>query len=167
MELLNRADAAAKTAILGTTLANARVDIAQVECSGIAHCRDHGDYRTIVALLNACAPGGIRAQGIAAHARHFTSGKLSLQYDSKTKLWGGKLAKDRKPEDFKVDEAMLVDFVDFTKEKNPKPFDLKALVGMLKAKADSNDDAKVTPAARQASSKLLAFMQAEGLAPTL
>lgn len=171
MELLNREKSAVLITELGARAATVQADIHLVGCSALAHMRDHGDYRTALQLMNAL-PNGPRVQGLAVWFREFSSGKFSLNFDSKEKTWKGSLKKDRTEADFRVDDAIEVSFADFTKERTPKQFDVMALVRFIKSKADNtetNPDGtfKVSPAAREAASRLLKLAADNGLVPNV
>lgn len=171
MELLNREKCAVLITELGARAAAVQSDIHVCACSSLAHMRDHGDYRTALQLMNAL-PNGQRVQALAVWYREFSNGKFTLNFDSKEKLWKGSLKKDRSAEDFRVDEAIEVSFADFTKERTPRQFTVIQLVQFIKSKADNtetNPDGsfKVSQAAREAASKLLATAQQLGLVPSI
>ena len=110
-------------------------NIHQMAVSTLDHCREHGDFRGCVALLNAL-PKSQRVQGVAAWFRHFSSNKLSLKLVDGT--WSAELRKDRAKDgsDFKVAEAMEVTYADFTAEVAPKALTMAKFIGSIEKVAN-------------------------------
>lgn len=123
-------------------------NIHQMAVSTLDHCREHGDFRGVVALLNAL-PKSQRVQGLAAWFRHFSTNKLALKL-GKDGAWGGELRKDRTGADFKVAEAMETTYADFTTESAPKPLKMEKFIsGIEKVATDTTilpDGARKVPA---------------------
>lgn len=113
--------AAVMTAIplLAASLKKNEDEIHEIAVSTLDHAREHGDYRGVLALLNAL-PKGTRSEALAAWFRNFSNNKLVLKRDKDSKSWGGEIKKDRTDEDFNIDGAMAVTFADFTSEVAPK-----------------------------------------------
>lgn len=163
MELLNREKCAELITDLGSRAASVQADIHVAGCSSIAHMRDHGDYRCALQLLNAL-PRGQRVQGLAEWFRAFTSKKFSVTYDAKERAWKGSLKKERAPEDFKVEEAMLVTFADFTKEKVARTMTVEKLLAYLTRVANNTDTVNGKPVVDEPTRALAARLHAAATA---
>ena len=161
MNLYSRSVIAQKvTAIIASAKATDS-ELHVVLCSILDHTREHGDYTAILPLLNGL-PNGQRKQGIVAWVSHFTSKKLTIKLDNKSKEWGAELSKDRTDKDFDIVGAMAVTFGDFTKEPEPTTVTLAMLIKMLEKRATSDElnkdgSPKVSEEARIMASKLVAF----------
>jgi hypothetical protein len=136
----------------------------------MSHTQEHGDYTAGEALLNGL-PRGTRVKALAYWFRHFTNGMLTFKVDPETKLYVGRLDKNRDATDFKIDEACELSFADLTNEKNVESATVESIFKMLRNKAtnaqnfDGTDVPQVTPEARAVASKLLAFADEAGLIP--
>ena len=138
-----------------------------VLCSILVHTRDHGDYTALETVMNGL-PNGMRVKAINAWVRNFTSNKLTMKQDAKSKVWSGELRKDRNEEDFLIDDAVETTFADFTTEKEPSTITVKGLIKMLAKRAhdtETNQDGspKVSPEARKLASVLLGVVREQKL----
>lgn len=131
--ILTQAQVAAGLPTLRKSAEDLTANIHQYAVSTLDHCREHGDYRGAVALLNAL-PKSQRVQGLAAWFRHFSSNKLALKLVEGS--WAGELRKDRTGEDFKIAEAMETTYADFTAEAAPKPLTMAKFIGSIEKVAN-------------------------------
>ena len=128
------------------------------------HTRLHGDYTAAEALLSGL-PLGTRVKALAFWFKHFSNGKLTFKIDDTSKLYVGKLDKDRNDADFKMEECIATSFAKLTNEVAPVSVTVKSLLSGLKSKATNaemhNDGItpKVTPEARDIASKILQFVK--------
>lgn len=161
MTILNQADTTNLITSIKTRGATLQADIHQAAYSTLAHIRDHGDYTGAVNLMNAL-PNGQRVKGLALWYSHFSKKKFTVRQDKKAgNIWVGSVAKDRKPEDFLVDEAMQITFADFTVESTPKEITVdkikKFLTGLIENETMlANGEPQVNPEAVAMASRLLA-----------
>lgn len=119
-------------------------NIHQYAVSCLDHVREHGDIRGTLALLNAL-PRSQRVEGLAAWFRNFSTNKLSLKLTDG--VWTGEPRKDRKDEDFKIADAMLTTYADFTKEVAPKQLTMAKFLGSIERVA--NDTTLLPSGARK------------------
>ena len=161
IKLLTQTEVSEAIPALATNAANVQATIHQIGCSILEHTRQHGDYTGAERLCNAL-PRGQRVKALAFWFRHFSNGKLTLAVAKDTKMWVGKLAKDRDFADFDVDSAMETTFADLTSEKDPTTLTLEKFIKGLERTA--NNDAtfdgtsipKVAPEARAVAATLVA-----------
>lgn len=165
MEILTQAAVTDKVAIIGKSAKALQADIHQVAVSTLDHCREHGDYRGALALVNAL-PNGQRVKGLVAWFVNFSNGKLLFKGGTKGEAFTAELKKDRVDSDFAVQAAMLVDYGSFTAEVAPKTMTLEAFIKSLETKAD-NDEAntdgtpKVSQEARAFAAKCVALYRTQ------
>ena len=136
MEILSVAAVTDKIAVIGKAAKALQADIHQVAVSTLDHCREHGDYRGALALVNAL-PNGQRVKGLVVWFQHFSNGKLTFKPEGGA--FTAQLNKSRVDTDFDVQAAMLTDFGSFTKEATPKTMSLEAFIKSLEGKADNDD----------------------------
>lgn len=130
-----------------------------VACSTLVHVRDTGDTRGMLALVQAL-PNGQRVEGLKAWYTGMSSGAITFGKNNDTGETTVKLAKDRKPEMFLMEQAEATDFGSYTKEARPRTFTVEQLIKQLQAKADDttlNVDGtpKVSPEARMLAGRML------------
>lgn len=138
IQILSQAAVTDKLAIIGKSAKALQADIHQVAVSTLDHCREHGDYRGALALVN-CLPNGQRVKGLVAWFQNFSNGKLVFKADKASGGFAAELKKDRVNEDFNILAAMEVDYGTFTAEVAPKTMSLEAFVKSLESKADNDD----------------------------
>lgn len=138
MEILSLSAVTDKIAVIHKSAKALQADIHQVAVSTLDHCREHGDYRGALALVNAL-PNGQRVKGLVAWYQNFSNGKLLFKGGSKGEPFTAELKKDRVDGDFNVAAAMLVDYGSFTAEVAPKTMTLEAFVKSLETKADNDE----------------------------
>jgi len=142
-------------------------EIHLIATSILQHTQQHGDYTAGVTLLNGL-PRGTRVKALAYWFKHFSNGKLLFKVDDETKLYVGKLDKDRDESDFKIDDAWATTFADLTNEVEPKSLTVEKLIKTLSRNAtnsEMHDDGvtpKVTAEARELASKIVAFVRENG-----
>lgn len=139
---------------------NLQAQIHLVACSTLVHVRDTGDIRGALALVQAL-PNGQRVEGLKAWFSGMSSGKLSFGTDSETRETTMKLARDRVPANFLIDDAVKTDFGSYTKEPKARTFTVDQLIKQLEGKANNtelNEDGtpKVDPSARMVAAKMVA-----------
>lgn len=137
-----------------------QAEIHQAAVSTLDHCREHGDYRGALALVNAL-PNGQRVEGLIAWYSHFSNGKLAFKKDQHGQRTA-KLEARRVDSDFDIQAAMVTDFGQLTKEAKPATFTVEKLIKSLEQKAsntETNSDGtpKVDMAARAMSAKLVNY----------
>jgi hypothetical protein len=125
--------------------------IHQAAVSCLWHAREHGDV-TLYNRLTDAMPKGSRVKALHVWAAAFAPISVGQK--------GAALAKGWQADQFKLDEAEATPFWEYTTEKNPAPLTVEKLVAWLKSRATSDDEAKVTPEAREAAAKMLAAFQA-------
>lgn len=158
IEILSQAAVTDKVAMINKSAKTLQADIHQVAVSTLDHCREHGDYRGALALVNAL-PNGQRVKGLVAWFQNFSNGKLVFKQGE-----GGftaELKKDRVDSDFNVLAAMEIDYGSFTKEAAPKTMTLEAFIKSLESKADNDEKntdgtPKVSPETRAFAAKCVA-----------
>lgn len=144
---------------LKTRAVTLQAEIHQAAVSTLDHCREHGDYRGALALVNAL-PNGQRVEGLMAWYTHFSNGKLSFKKDANGQR-SAKLNTDRVDSDFDIEAAMLTDFGSLTKEAKPAVFTIDKLIKFIESKANNvelNADGspKVAEDTRAVAAKLVA-----------
>lgn len=157
--ILSQSAAAELIAGIKTRAVTLQAEIHQAAVSTLDHCREHGDYRGALALVNAL-PNGQRVQGLVEWFKGFSNGKLTFKQGA-DKSFTADLKKDRVDGDFDVEMAMLTDFGAYTKEAKPKTVTVDALIKMLETKANNtelNSDGtpKVSADARTVAASLVA-----------
>lgn len=158
IEILSQSAVMGVIAGIKTSAATLQADIHQAAVSTLDHCREHGDYRGALALVNAL-PNGQRVQGLIEWFKGFSNGKLSFKKGPDG--FTADLKKDRSDGDFSVELAMLTDFGAYTKEPVGKTFTVDQLIGILEKKANNtelNTDGtpKVSADARAVAASLVA-----------
>lgn len=138
MEILSQSAVTDKVAIIGKASKALQADIHQVAVSTLDHCREHGDYRGALGLVNAL-PNGQRVKALVAWYQNFSNGKLTFKGGSKGEPFTAELNKTRVDSDFNVAAAMLVDYGSFTAEIAPKTMTLEAFVKSCETKADNDE----------------------------
>lgn len=138
MEILSVSAVTDKVAQIGKSAKALQADIHQVAVSTLDHCREHGDYRGALALVNAL-PNGQRVKSLIVWFQHFANGKLLFKADKAAGNYTAELKKDRVDSDFNVLAAMEIDFGSFTKEITPKTMTLEAFVKSCESKADNDE----------------------------
>jgi hypothetical protein len=105
-------------------------NIHQYGVSTLDHVRDTGDYRGVTALLNAL-PKSQRVQALAEWYREFSSGALALTL--KEGVWSAQLRGDvaNRDVDFRIADAMLTTYADFTKEVAAKPLTMAKFIANI------------------------------------
>lgn len=167
LKLLSLQETMPRIDALKVSAASVQEEIHLIGVSCLAHARDHGDIRPMAALLNAL-PLGQRVRGLVAWARNFSSKKLSIKQDAQ-KSWVIEIQSERVPEDFKVDEAMSITFAEYTAEKDPTSVTLESFIKNLSRTANNDEmhsdgtTPKVSPEARAAAAKLVAFWRGDQL----
>ena len=160
-EIVDRVNAVVQTA------QKAEAEIHLCAVSILEHTRLHGDYTALETLCNGL-PRGTRVKALVYWVKHFTNGKLTLKQDDK-KQWVGNLSKDRDDSDFRIDAAIATTFADLTNEKSVESVTVASLIKAMRSKATNADYfegttiPKVTPEARAAASKVVAFMIEQGM----
>lgn len=163
MKLLTQTDVLVAIDVIKASARSLQTDIHVCAVSTLDHVRAHGDYRGVVALLNAL-PNGQRVKGLAAWYRSMSSGKLALKLDKTSKEWIADLSKDRADTDFKMAEAEATDYGAFTAEREPVTMTLLSFVKRIESIANNdekNDDGtdKVEPAARIMAAETVAMIR--------
>lgn len=165
IKLLSLQETITRITSLGTKAREVQEEIHLLACSSLAHARDHGDIRPMQSLLNAL-PNGQRVRGLVAWARNFSSKKLSIKQDAQ-KAWVVEIQSQRTEIDFKVDEAMLTTFADYTNEKDPTSVTVESLIRNLMRTANNDEmhadgiTPKVSLEARAVAAKLLSGYRAD------
>lgn len=163
--ILSQAAVTDKVAVIGKSAKALQADIHQVAVSTLDHCREHGDYRGALSLVNAL-PNGQRVKGLVAWFQNFSNGKLVFKADKATGGFTAELKKDRVDTDFNVAAAMLVDYGTFTAEVAPKTMSLEAFVKSCETKADNDEvntdgTPKVSREARAFAAKCVAMYRSQ------
>jgi hypothetical protein len=130
-----------------------------VAVSTLVHIRDTGDVRGALQLVQAL-PNGQRVEALKVWYTAMSSNKLTFGKDKDTSETTLKLAKDRVPAHFLIDDAIVTDYGSFTKEAKPRTFTVDQLIKQLEAKANNtelNEDGtpKVEPSARLVAAKMV------------
>lgn len=102
--------------------------------SGMWHAREHGDTTRLTALVGGLHSSN-RKQGIVAWLNKFMP---VTDEGVNAKSGEMKLRKDRKPEDFQIEQAEAVPYWDFTVEKPVAELTLPALLKLLNTKFGKN-----------------------------
>lgn len=150
---------------LKTRAVTLQAEIHQAAVSTLDHCREHGDYRGALALVNAL-PSGQRVEGLMTWFAHFSNGKLTFKKDNASGARVAKLSVDRVDSDFDIEAAMLTDFGSLTKEAKPAVFTVEKLLKFIESKAnntETNADGtpKVADDARAVAAKLVASYRSQ------
>lgn len=156
---------------IGSAAKTLQADIHQAAVSTLDHCREHGDYRGALALVNAL-PNGQRVLALVEWFQHFSTSKLMFKKSKDGAGFTAELSKDRADTDFMVELAMATDYGSFTKEVAPKTMDVVALIKSLESKANNdklNADGspKVSQEARAAAAFLVASFRSRQLGNSL
>lgn len=149
-------DSIAEVARRGKTL-DKLIHRAAVSC--MYHAREYGDVRKITALREAMPKS---ARGKALNLWFETFMPVELDETGKAKMNDNGhyvLAKDRKPEDFYIEEAAAMPFWDLSQEKDPKPVGLDTLMKYLRSMANGGTKARPVSEAAQ----LAALAALEGI----
>lgn len=133
--------------------------IHHVAVSTLVHVRDTGDVRGALALVQAL-PNGQRVEGLKLWYTKYSSNKLTFGQDNETRETTIKLAKDRVPANFLIDDAIATDYGSASKEAKPRTFTVDQLIKQLEGKANNtelNEDGtpKVDPSARMVAAKMV------------
>lgn len=110
-------------------------EIHLVAVSLLAHIRDFGDFRQVIAILNGM-PSGQRRNALAYWFGHFSTGAAIFSFDATNKVWKCKLDPKRVPEQFQVIEAWATTYGDLVPEKSHSTFNLEGLMNFMKRKAN-------------------------------
>jgi hypothetical protein len=167
MKLLSLQETGPRIEALAKNAKDVQAEIHLIAVSCLAHVRDHGDIRPVASLLNAL-PNGQRVKALVTWYRNFSSKKLGIKQDAQ-KLWVVEVQSERTPEDFKVDEAELTTFADFTTEKDPESVTVESLIRNLSRTANNDEmhkdgkTPKVSPEARAIAANLVAHYRALGV----
>lgn len=94
-------------------------DIHETEIDCLAHASEHGDISLLTELYHAM-PNGSRRKAMAQHAKDHAPVKTTGK-DSELAF---RMRKGWQADQFKLDEAEATPFWEYTKEPEPKPFDL-------------------------------------------
>lgn len=140
---------------IATTAKALQSQIHQCAVSALSHTFEHGDYRSVVRLLNAL-PNGQRVQALAVWFAHFSNNALEIKKASGafTVSFDSKKLVDMDKDNMLI-VAMEQDYGSFTKESKPAALSLEKLIGWIEKKATANDD-EVEPAAKAVAAKLVA-----------
>jgi hypothetical protein len=163
--ILTPAQVVAGLPTLRASAVELEANIHQYAVSTLDHCREHGDYRGAVGLLNAL-PKGQRVQAVAAWFREFSSGKLALTL--KDGAWGAQLRGEiaTREADFRVAESMLTTYADFTKEVAPKALTMAKFLASIERVANDtstlpNGARKVPEAVAEVAAAMIAGIRAQ------
>lgn len=105
-------------------------DIHRAGVSCLFHIREHGDVTLLARLIEALPKSGRRKA-----FNHWAESHAPIEIDDKgAKGVVVQLKKDRKPEDFKMEDAAGTPFWDFTQERAPVPVTLEAILKMVENK---------------------------------
>lgn len=158
IEILSQAAVMSVIGEIKTRASTLQASIHQAAVSTLDHCREHGDYRGALALVNAL-PNGQRVEGLIAWFTHFSNGKLTFKKDQHGVRTAKLAARDAS--DFDMEAAMLTDFGALTKEPKASTLTVEKLIKMIESKANNtelNTDGtpKVDEATRAMGAKLVA-----------
>lgn len=160
IEIISKQDVMEFIAGIKTSAVKLQAEIHQIAVSTLDHCREHGDYRGALALVNAL-PNGQRVEGLIVWYQTFSNGMLTFKKGANGERSCALSAK-RVDADFDIQAAMLTDFGALTKEAKPATFTVEKLIKSIEQKANNvelNVDGtpKVDEAARAMSAKLVAY----------
>lgn len=150
------------TKSIGEIRGNAKSLQAQIHLvavSTLVHVRDTGDTRGMLALVQAL-PNGQRVEGLKAWATGMSSGAISFGKNADTGETTIKLAKERTPAMFLIEQAEVTDYGSYTKEAKPRTFTVEQLIKQLSSRANDTElnvdgSAKTSPEARLLASRML------------
>lgn len=160
IEIISKADVMEFIAGIKTSAVKLQAEIHQVAVSTLDHCRAYGDYRGVLALVNAL-PNGQRVEGLMVWYQTFSNGMLTFKKGANGERTCTLSAK-RVESDFDIQAAMLTDYGALTKEAKPATFTVEKLIKSIEQKANNvelnvDGSPKVDAAARAMSAKLVAY----------